>query len=65
MHVCGNLATGGTFYRQFGLTMAVAVGISTINALTLCPALCAQWLRPKEQGVLSEERVKKMPWYKR
>lgn len=45
--------------------MAVAVGISTINALTLCPALCAQWLRPKEQGVLSEERVKKMPWYKR
>lgn len=57
--------TSGTFYRQFGLTMAVAVGISTINALTLCPALCALWLRPKDQGVLSEERVKKMPWYKR
>ena len=33
--------TSGTFYRQFGLTMAVAVGISAINAFTLSPALCA------------------------
>ena len=33
--------TSGTFYTQFGLTMAVAVGISAINALTLSPALCA------------------------
>lgn len=33
--------TSGTFYMQFGLTMAVAVGISAINALTLSPALCA------------------------
>lgn len=39
--------TSGVFYRQFGLTMAVAVGISTVNALTLCPAMCAQMLRPK------------------
>lgn len=38
--------TSGTFYTQFGLTMAVAVGISTINALTLSPALCALLLRP-------------------
>lgn len=38
--------TSGTFYTQFGLTMAVAVGISTINALTLSPALCALILRP-------------------
>lgn len=38
--------TSGTFYSQFGLTMAVAVGISTINALTLSPALCALLLKP-------------------
>lgn len=37
--------TSGTFYRQFGLTMAVAVAISMINALTLSPALCAIFLR--------------------
>ena len=38
--------TSGTFYTQFGLTMAVAVGISAINALTLSPALCALLLKP-------------------
>ena len=40
--------TSGVFYTQFGLTMAVAVGISAINALTLSPALCALILRPNE-----------------
>ena len=38
--------TAGIFYTQFGVTMAVAVGISCLNALTLCPALCAMWMRP-------------------
>jgi HAE1 family hydrophobic/amphiphilic exporter-1 len=38
--------TSGTFYTQFGITMAVAVGISAINSLTLCPALCAMMLKP-------------------
>lgn len=38
--------TSGAFYAQFGLTMAVAVGISAINAFTLSPALCALMLRP-------------------
>ncbi len=38
--------TSGTFYTQFGLTMAVAVGLSAINALTLSPALCALLLKP-------------------
>lgn len=38
--------TSGTFYTQFGLTMAVAVDISAINALTLSPALCALLLKP-------------------
>ena len=39
--------TSGTFYTQFGLTMAVAVGISALNALTLSPALCALLLKPE------------------
>ncbi len=38
--------TTGIFFKQFGLTMAVAVGISLINALTLSPALCALMLKP-------------------
>ena len=43
--------TSGTFYRQFGLTMAFAIGFSAINALTLSPALCAMLLKPhKEEG---------------
>ena len=42
--------TSGTFYRQFGLTMAAAVGISALNALTLSPALCALLLRPYEES---------------
>ncbi len=40
--------TSGTFYRQFGLTMAIAIGFSAINALTLSPALCAIFLKPHE-----------------
>ena len=38
--------TSGIFYTQFGITMAVAVGISALNALTLSPALCALILKP-------------------
>lgn len=38
--------TSGTYYQEFGLTMAAAVGISAINALTLCPALCALLMTP-------------------
>ena len=38
--------TSGTFYTQFGITMAAAVGISALNALTLSPALCAVMLKP-------------------
>lgn len=41
--------TSGILYTQFGVTMAVAVGISAINALTLSPALCALILRPNEE----------------
>ena len=46
--------TSGTFYTQFGITMAVAVAISTFNALTLSPALCALFLKP-----VSEEQLTK------
>ena len=44
--------TSGTFYQQFGMTMAIAIGLSALNALTLSPALCAVFLRPHkdEQG---------------
>lgn len=42
--------TSGTFYTQFGITMAVSVGISAINALTLSPALCALWLTPADEA---------------
>ncbi len=38
--------TAGVFYRQFGLTMAIAIGFSALNALTLSPALCAILLKP-------------------
>ena len=51
--------TSGVFYRQFGLTMAIAIGFSALNALTLSPALCAILLKPhkahgEEGGSLSE-----------
>ncbi len=40
--------TSGVFYTQFGVTMAVAVGLSCVNALTLCPALCAMMMKPSD-----------------
>lgn len=47
--------TSGTFYMQFGLTMAVAVGISAINALTLSPALCALIMTPHIDTTTGQE----------
>jgi len=44
--VCFIGGVTGTFYTQFGLTMAIAVGISLFNALTLSPALSALIMRP-------------------
>ena len=41
--------TAGTFYQQFGITMAIAIGFSAINALTLSPALCALFLKPHDK----------------
>ena len=51
--------TSGIFYRQFGLTMAVAVGISMINALTLSPALSAIFLGRKSPDRKFKSFVKK------
>jgi len=42
--------TSGVFYKQFGLTLAVAILISAVNALTLSPALCAVFLKAKTEG---------------
>ncbi len=41
--------SAGVFYKQFGLTLAIAIVLSAINALTLSPALCAIFLRPHEE----------------
>ncbi len=41
--------TSGTFYREFGITMAISIVISALNALTLSPALCAVLLKPKNE----------------
>lgn len=41
--------TTGTFYTQFGMTLAIAILISAVNALTLSPALCAVFLSAKEE----------------
>ncbi|MDR1370551.1 MAG: efflux RND transporter permease subunit [Dysgonamonadaceae bacterium] len=42
--------TSGVFFRQFGLTLAVSILISAVNALTLSPALCALFLKPPKEG---------------
>ena len=42
--------TSGVFFRQFGLTLAIAIAISAVNALTLSPALCALFLKPHEKN---------------
>lgn len=49
--------TAGTFYRQFGLTMAIAIAFSAINALTLSPALCAILLKPHNTNATLKERM--------
>ena len=48
--VCFMGGTSGTFYTQFGVTMAVAVAISAVNALTLSPALCALIMTPHREA---------------
>ena len=49
--------TSGVFYQQFGITMAIAIGFSAVNALTLSPALCAVFLKPHNSDKSLKERV--------
>ena len=51
--------TTGVFYRQFGLTMAIAIGLSALNALTLSPALCAVFLKAHGDDSSLKERMGK------
>ena len=51
--------TTGVFYRQFGLTMAIAIGLSALNALTLSPALCAVFLKAHNDDSSLKERMGK------
>jgi HAE1 family hydrophobic/amphiphilic exporter-1 len=52
--------TSGIFFKQFGLTLAVSIIISAVNALTLSPALCALFLKPH-----NEDEAKKKSFIKR
>ena len=51
--------TTGVFYRQFGLTMAISIGLSALNALTLSPALCAVFLKGHDDNSTLKERMGK------
>ncbi|WP_372648165.1 efflux RND transporter permease subunit [Draconibacterium sp.] len=51
--------TTGVFYRQFGITLTVAIILSAINALTLSPALCALFLKPHSEEEKSKKGVMK------
>src|SRR5690606_6445897 len=47
--------TTGVFYKQFGITLAVAIVLSAVNALTLSPALCAIFLKPHSESALHQK----------
>lgn len=55
--------TSGIFYKQFGLTLAVAIFISAINALTLSPALCALFLKPHEENHEKKSFLKRFYYF--
>lgn len=56
--------TSGVFYRQFGLTMAIAIGLSAINALTLSPAMCGVFLRAHKEHKPGEKRTPVQKFHK-
>lgn len=51
--------TTGVFYRQFGITLTVAIILSAVNALTLSPALCALFLKPHSEEVKGQKGIMK------
>ncbi len=48
--------TTGVFYKQFGITLTVAIILSAVNALTLSPALCALFLKPHNEEIKGNAR---------
>jgi len=55
--------TSGTFFTQFGITIAGSVGLSCICALVLCPALCALLMRPNDESALQGKKWKGIDYY--
>lgn len=55
--------TSGIFFKQFGLTLSIAILISAINALTLSPALCALFLKPHEEEHKSKSFIQRFYYY--
>jgi len=55
--------TSGVFFKQFGLTLAVAILISAVNALTLSPALCAVFLKAKDEEVKKRNLLQRFYYY--
>ena len=50
--------SSGVFYKQFGITLAIAIVISAVNALTLSPALCAIFLKPHDNSEQKKQNLK-------
>lgn len=55
--------TSGVFYKQFGLTLAISIMISAVNALTLSPALCALFLKPHKEGEHAKKNLLQRFYY--
>jgi len=55
--------TSGTFFTQFGITIAGSVGLSCVCALVLCPALCAILMRPNDESAVSGKKWKGIDYY--
>ena len=55
--------TSGTFFTQFGITIAGSVGLSCVSALVLCPALCALMMRPNDEKSLEGKKWKGLDYY--
>lgn len=55
--------TSGIFFKQFGLTLSIAILISAVNALTLSPALCALFLKPHDEEHKSKSFIQRFYYY--
>ena len=55
--------TSGSFFTQFGVTIASSVGLSCVCALVLCPALCAMMMRAEEKKNVEQKKWKDINYY--